>query len=123
MKRFLLVLGILLCMQCCAFARNLFYIVNGFYVDLDSLRSDGNYGYALIEHHSSNSCFNVLCLAEFDLLNYKAHFIKECVLDENGKIVDIVEEFELPQFIREWNNVPQNSYFGALIDILKNLNP
>ena len=49
MKRFLLVFGILLCMQCCTFARNLLDLENGSYVDLDSLRTEGNYGYALIE--------------------------------------------------------------------------
>lgn len=38
MKRFLLVLGILLCLQGCAFARNLRDFGNGFYADLDSLK-------------------------------------------------------------------------------------
>lgn len=121
MKRFLLVFGILLCMQCCAFPINLYDLGNGHYADLDSLRTDGDYGYVVFVTHLGNSRFKLLVLAEFDLLNYKAHFIKDGVLDENGKIVDIDEEFELPQFAREWRNVPQNSYWGEIIEMLKNL--
>lgn len=123
MKRFLLVFGILLCMQCCTLARNLYDFGNGFYVDLDSLRSDGNYGYALIEYHSSDSCFNLLSLEEFDLLNSKRHSIKGYLLDHDNNVVDILEEFELPQIAKEWDNIPENTPMGDILEALKKLEP
>lgn len=73
MKRFLLVLGVLLCLQGCAFARDLRDLGNGFYVDIDSYRRDGNYGYAEIEQH--NSAFGshyVITILIFDFINHKA---------------------------------------------------
>lgn len=123
MKRFLLVFGILLCMQCCTLARNLYDFGNGFYVDLDSLRSDGNYGYALIEYHSSDSCFNLLSLEEFDLLNSKVHSIKGYLLDNDNNVVDIREEFELPQIAKEWDNIPENTPIGEILEALKKIEP
>lgn len=123
MKRFLLVLSVLLCMQCCTLARNLYDFGNGFYVDLDSLRSDGNYGYALIEYHSSDSCFNLLSLEEFDLLNSKRHSIKGYLLDNDNNVVDILEEFELPQIAKEWDNIPENTPMGDILEALKKLEP
>ena len=80
-------------MQCCTLARNLYDFGNGFYVDLDSLRSDGNYGYALIEYHSSDSCFNLLSLEE------------------------------LPQIAKEWDNIPENTPMGDILEALKKLEP
>lgn len=123
MKRFLLVLSVLLCMQCCTFPINLYDFGNGFYVDLDSLRSDGNYGYALIEYHSSDSCFNLLSLEEFDLLNSKRHSIKGYLLDNDNNVVDILEEFELPQIAKEWDNIPENTPMGDILEALKKLEP
>lgn len=123
MKRFLLIVGILLCLQSCAFAKNLYDFGNGFYVDLDSLSHVGDYGYALIEYHSRNSCFNLLILSEFDLLNSKVHYKKIYVRDKNDKIVDILEEFELPQFAKEWDKPSENAPFGIILEIIKKLEP
>ena len=123
MKRFLLIVGTLLCLQCCAFARDLRELGNGFYVDLDSIRREGNYGYALLEYHSGNSPFHLFVLNEFDLLSYKARTIKGYTMDSEGKIIDVREGFEVPQAVREWNNIPENSPFDALLERIKKLEP
>lgn len=123
MKRFLLVLGVLLCLQNCTFARDLRELGNGFYVDLDSIRREGNYGYALLEYHSGNSPFHLFVLNEFDLLGYKARTIKGYTMDSEGKIIDVREGFEVPQAVREWNNIPENSPFDALLERIKKLEP
>ena len=117
MKRFLLIVGILLCLQSCAFARDLRELGNGFYV------REGNYGYALLEYHSGNSPFHLFVLNEFDLLSYKARTIKGYAMDSEGKIIDVREGFEVPQAVREWNNIPENSPFDALLERIKKLEP
>lgn len=118
MKKILLLIGILLCLQCCTFARNLREWSNGFYVDLDSLRKVGKYGYADVEYHSPDG-FNMLTLNEYDLINHTRRFMKAYLLDYNGKIILVLEEFELPPKIKGWRNIPQNSDEGAIIEILK----
>lgn len=123
MKRFLLVFGILLCMQCCTFARNLCDVGNGIYVDVDSFRHEGNYGYALVEspipHH------NISCegLFQFDLLNYKYRPIKSYALDYNGRVISILEEFGMPQDLIEWKKISENSICSIMFKMLKNLVP
>ena len=122
MKRFLLALGILLCMQCCTFARNLLDLENGSYVDLDSLRTDGNYGYALFEGpFRYDPRFRISLLEEFDLLNNKVHAIKGYMLDFRGKIISIVEESELSQDDREWGNIPKGSIYWIILETLKKI--
>lgn len=98
---------------------NIVYI----YVDLDSIRREGNYGYALLEYHSGNSPFHLFVLNEFDLLSYKARTIKGYAMDSEGKIIDVREGFEVPQAVREWNNIPENSPFDALLERIKKLEP
>lgn len=121
MKRFLLVIGILLCLQSCAFAKNLYDFGNGLYVDLDSLSRVGDYGYAFMEYYPSDSYLKVLTLSEIDLSNSKAHYLKVNFLDKND--VCIVESVELPKFAREWHNFPENSPYGVILEMLKNLEP
>lgn len=119
MKRFLLALGILLCMQCCAFARNLCDVGNGIYVDVDSFRHEGNYGYALVEspipHH------NISCdgLFQFDLLNSKFRVMKVYARNNEGKVIAIIEEFDLPQDLKEWHSISENSLWGAIFEMVK----
>jgi hypothetical protein len=121
MKRFLLALGILLCMQCCTFARNLREFGEGYYVDLDSFRVKDNYGYALIESHSNN--INLDFVLQFDLLNYKYRTIKSYALDYNGRVIAILEEFDMPQDFIEWRKIPENSICSIMFKMLKNLVP
>lgn len=121
MKRFLLVFGILLCMQCCTFARNLRELGEEYYVDLDSFRVKDNYGYAIIESHSSNINFDIVF--QFDLLNYKYRTIKSYVLDHNGRVISILEEFDMPQDFIEWEKIPENSICSIMFKMLKNLVP
>lgn len=118
MKKFLLILGTLLCLQGCAFARDLRDFGNGFYADLDSLKKVGNYGYADLEYHSSHG-FNMLVLNEYDLISYTRRIMKAYLLDYNGKIIHIIEEFELPPKVKGWRNIPQNSEEGVIIELLK----
>lgn len=119
MKRFLLVFGILLCMQCCTFARNLCDVGNGIYVDVDSFRHEGNYGYALVEspipHH------NISCegLFQFDLLNSKFRVMKVYARNNEGKVIAIIEEFDLPQDLKEWHSISENSLWGAMFEMVK----
>lgn len=121
MKKFLLLIGILLCLQSCAFARNLRVLGNGLYVDLDSISRNGNYAYALLEFHSGNSPFHLFFLNEFDLLNYKSRTIKGYGMDSEGKIIDVREGLEVPNALREWNNIPENSPFEVLLEMIKKL--
>ena len=122
MKKFLLLVGILLCLQSCTFARNLRELGNGFYVDLDSFRAQDNYGYVLIESHSNNN-INYDMVFQFDLLNYKVRTMKVYVLDYNGKVISILEEFDLPQEFKEWQKIPENSIYSGMFEMLKNLEP
>lgn len=123
MKRFLLVFGILLCMQCCTLARNLYDFGNGFYVDLDSLRTEGNYGYALIESpYSRDPRFRISLLEEFDLLNNKVHAIKGYMLDFRGKIVAIQEKSEL-SIVSEWGTILKGSNLWIILETLKKIEP
>lgn len=121
MKRFLLALGILLCMQCCTFARNLRELGEGYYVDLDSFRVKDNYGYVLIESHSNN--INLDFVFQFDLLNYKYRPIKSYALDYNGRVISILEEFDMPQDLIEWKKISENSICSIMFKMLKNLVP
>ena len=121
MKRFLLALGILLCMQCCTFARNLREFGEGYYVDLDSFRVKDNYGYVLIESHSNN--INLDFVFQFDLLNYKYRPIKSYALDYNGRVISILEEFDMPQDLIEWKKISENSICSIMFKMLKNLVP
>ena len=121
MKRFLLVLSILLCMQCCTFARNLRELGEGYYVDLDSFRVKDNYGYVLIESHSNN--INLDFVFQFDLLNYKYRPIKSYALDYNGRVISILEEFDMPQDLIEWKKISENSICSIMFKMLKNLVP
>ena len=121
MKRFLLALGILLCMQCCTFARNLRELGEGYYVDLDSFRVKDNYGYVLIESHSNN--INLDFVLQFDLLNYKYRTIKSYALDYNGRVISILEEFDMPQDLIEWKKISENSICSIMFKMLKNLVP
>lgn len=121
MKRFLLVLGVLLCMQCCTFARNLRDLGKGYYVDLDSFRVKDNYGYVLMESHSNNINFDMVF--QFDLLNYKYRTIKTYVLDYNGRVISILEEFDMPQDFIEWRKIPENSILFEMLKMLKILVP
>lgn len=118
MKRFLLALGILLCMQCCALARNLHDFGNGLYVDLDSLYRVGDYGYAFMEYYPSDSILKQLTITEFDLSNSKAHIINANWLDKNDAC--LIESVVLP---REWRNFLENSPWGEILKMLKNLDP
>lgn len=123
MKRFLLVLGVLLCLQSCAFARDLRDLGNGFYVDIDSYKRDGNYGYAEIEQH--NSAFGshyVITILIFDFINHKAQVIKVLELDGGGKIVNITEGFELSKDFQGWQDIPESSNVGKVFKYLKNIN-
>lgn len=120
MKRFLLVLGVLLCLQGCAFARDLRELGNGFYVDLDSLRVKDNYGYVVIESRAQNS-INFDMVFQFDLLNYKVRSMKVYVIDYNGKVISILEEFDLPQEFKEWKKIPENSIYSGMFEMLKKL--
>lgn len=122
MKKILLLVGILLCLQSCTFARNLRELGNGFYVDLDSFRAQDNYGYVLIESHSNNN-INYDMVFQFDLLNYKVRTMKVYVLDYNGKVISILEEFDLPQEFKEWQKIPENSIYSGMFEMLKNLEP
>lgn len=123
MKRFLLVFGILLCMQCCAFSINLYDLGDGLYVDLDSISREENYGYALIEYHSGDRPFHLLVLNEVDLLNYKGRTIKAAEVDCDGKIINIREGLEVPQSAREWHDISEGSIFWIIYEMLKNLEP
>lgn len=120
MKKFLLILGTLLCLQCCAFARDLRELGNGFYVDLDSFRVKDNYGYVVIESRTQNS-INFDMVFQFDLLNYKVRSMKAYVIDYNGKVISILEEFDLPQEFKEWKKIPENSIYSGMFEMLKKL--
>ena len=60
---------------------------------------------------------------QFDLLNYKVRTMKVYVLDYNGKVISILEEFDLPQEFKEWQKIPENSIYSGMFEMLKNLEP
>lgn len=60
---------------------------------------------------------------QFDLLNYKVRTMKVYVLDYNGKVISILEEFDLPQEFKEWQKIPENSLYSGMFEMLKKLEP
>lgn len=120
MKRFLLVLGILLWLQSCVLARDLRDLGNGFYVDIDSYRRDGNYCYVEVEIH--RPVLTITSIWKLDLINHKMRIIKTAERDINGKVVWVLEEFEMPKELQGWQDIPENSRMGNLFKVLKNMN-
>ena len=120
MKRFLLVLGVLLCLQSCAVAKNLYDVGNGTYADIDSFRRDGNYCYVEVEIH--RPVLTITSIWKFDLINHKMRIIKTAERDINGKVVWVLEEFEMPKELQGWQDIPENSRMGNLFKVLKNMN-
>lgn len=102
MKRFLLVFGILLCMQCCTLAKDLYDLGDGFYVDLNSFRSEGNYVYAIMESNLFDSSYSMQYLVKFDLNGQKFRIMKVYILDKYGKIVSVMEEDDMPKNLNGW---------------------
>ena len=49
--------------------------------------------------------------------------MKVYVLDYNGKVISILEEFDLPQEFKEWQKIPENSIYSGMFEMLKNLEP
>ena len=123
MKKFLLLVGILLCFQSCVLARDLRDFGNGFYLDIDSYRRDGNYGFAVTEQHNLAFGSHVIeMILIFDFVNNKAQVIKVLELDENGKIVNITENFELSKDFQGWQDILDTSNVGVIFKYLKNIN-
>ncbi len=121
MKKNLLLVGILLCLQSCTFAINLFDLGNGYYVDIDSFKIVGNYGYANSEYHSPDLSNNMILRQEYDLKNRKCRTIKIYVLARDGRFINIIEEFELPKEIKKWVDIPEGSNAGIIFQALKYL--
>lgn len=61
----------------------------------------------------------MLVLNEYDLINHTRRIMKVYLLDYNGKIIQVIEEFELPPKVKGWCNIPQNSDEGVIIELLK----
>lgn len=122
MKRFLLALGILLCLQGCVLARDLRELGIGYYVDIDSYKRDGNYGYVVIEQHNpALGSHYVITILMFDFINHKAQVIKALELDREGKIVNLIEGFELSKDIQGWQDILESSNVGKVFKYLKNI--
>lgn len=123
MKRFLLVLGIFLCLQGCTLAKNLYDLGFGHYIDKDSLRREGDYGYATIEYHSNTPRYNMVSQIEYDLIKHRDRYLKVYILDSSGKIVEALEDFELPEYMKEWTNIPKTSMSDVILETLKKIEP
>ncbi len=123
MKKFLLIFGTLLCLQCCAFAINLADLEDGIYVDTDSFKREGNYGYAEFEYNMIDHPYNLRFKIKCDLTNQKYRVIKVYILSKYGKIVKILEEYELPEKEKGWQDIPQYSDLDVILETLKKIEP
>lgn len=123
MKRFLLVLGIFLCLQGCAFARNLYDAGKGYYIDIDSFKRDGDYGYIETEEHSPEfDSVTIISLLELDLINHKVRIIKVGARDIEGKLIWVLEEFELSEELQEFRDIQKDSPIDKAFKIIKKMN-
>lgn len=118
MKKFLLLVGILLCLQSCTFARNLVSITHGSYMDIDSIRREGNYGYIDI-YSPIDIMYNGMYRQEFDLINRKFRIMKIYVLNKYGKIDLILREDDFPEQFKGWNDIPPHSTANIILEILQ----
>lgn len=123
MKRFLLVLGIFLCLQSCAVAKNLYDVGNGIYVDIDSFERVGNYGYVEAEIHSPVLGFSTATnIWKFDLINHKVRIMKVGVRDIAGNLVAVLEEFEISKDLQGWRDIQDGSPIDKAFKAIKNIN-
>ena len=60
---------------------------------------------------------------EYDLIKHRDRYLKVYILDSSGKIVEALEDFELPEYMKEWTNIPKTSMSDVILETLKKIEP